>query len=101
MHKEELYDLYFSPNIVRVIKSRRMKLSGHMARLRDRRGAYRVLVRTPEGKRSLGMPRRRWKDCVVIDLQEAEWGGIDWIYLAEDWHRWRALVNAVMNLRFL
>jgi hypothetical protein len=78
-----------------------MKLAGHVAPLRDRKGAYRVLVRTPEGKRSFGMPRRRWKDRVIIDLQEVGEGGIDWIDLTEDWHRWRALVNAVMNPQFL
>jgi hypothetical protein len=78
-----------------------MKLSGHVARLKDRRDAYRVLVRTPAGKSSLGVPRRRWKDCIIIDLQEVGWGVIDWIDLAEDWHKWRALVKAVMNLRFL
>ena len=80
----ELYDFYSSPNIVRTIKSRRMKMAGHVARLRDRKGSYRVMVTTLEGKRSLGMPRRRWKDRVIIDLQEVGWGGIDWIDLAED-----------------
>jgi hypothetical protein len=101
LHNEELYDLYSSPHIVRVIKSRRMKLVGHVARLGDRRGAYRVLVETPDGKRSFGMPRSRCKDRVIVDLQEVGWGDIDWIELAEDWHRWRALVYAVINLRAL
>jgi len=76
-------------------------LASHVASLRDRIGAYRVLVRAPEGKRSLGMPTRRWNDRVIIDLQEVGWGGIDWIDLAEDWYRWRSLVSAVLNLRFL
>jgi len=84
IHNEELYDLYSSPNIFRVIKSRRMKSAGHVARLRDRKGADRVLVRTPGGRISLGMPRSRWKDRVIIDLREVEWGGIDWFDLAED-----------------
>jgi len=61
-----------------------MKSAGHVARLRDRKGADRVLVRTPGGRISLGMPRSRWKDRVVIDLREVEWGGIDWIDLTED-----------------
>ena len=60
---------------------------------------YRVLVGKPGGKRSLGRPRRRWEDNIKMDLQEVGWGGIDWIDLAEDRDRWRALVNAVMNLR--
>jgi len=93
--------LYSSLNIVRTIKSRRMKMAGHVSLLRDRRAAYTVLVRTPKGKRSLGMPRRRWKDRVIIDLHEVGRGGVDWIDLAEDWHSWRSLVNAVIYLRLL
>jgi len=64
-----------------------------------RRGVYRVLVRKPEGKRPLGRPRRRWEDNIKMDVQEVICGGIDWIDLAQDRDRWRALVNAVMNLR--
>ena len=73
LHNEELNDLYFPPNIVRVIKSRR-KLAGHVARLGERRGVYRILVGKPERKRSLGRPRRRWRDNIKMDLQEMGWG---------------------------
>jgi hypothetical protein len=63
------------------------------------RGAYRILVGRPEGRRPLGRPRRRWEDNIKLDLQEVGWGGMDWIDMAEDRDRWRALVSAVMNLR--
>jgi hypothetical protein len=66
----------------------------------ERRGVYRVLVRRPEGKRPLGRPRRRWKGNIKMDLQEVGWEDMDWMYLAEVRDRWRAIVNAVMNLRF-
>jgi hypothetical protein len=99
LHNEGLNDLYFSPNIVRVIKSRRMKLAGHVAHMGDRRGVYRVFVGKPEGKRPLGRPRRRWENNIKLGLQEVGCGGMDWIELAQDRNRWRALVNAVMNLR--
>ena len=72
---------------------------GHVARMGDRRGVYRVLVGNPEGQRPFGRPRRRWEDNIKMDLQEVGCGGMDWIQLAEDRDRWRALVNAVMNLR--
>ena len=98
LHNEELNDLYSSPNIVRVIKSRRMRLAGHVARMGEERGVYRVLVKNPEGKRQLGRPRRRWVDNIRLDLQEVGCGYIDWIGLAPDRHRWRTLVSAVMNL---
>jgi hypothetical protein len=65
----------------------------------ERRGAYRALVGKPEGRRPLGRPKRRWEDNIKMDLREVEWGGMDWINLAQDRDRWRALVNAVMNLR--
>ena len=83
LHKEELNDLYSSPNIVRVIKSRRMRWSGHVARMGDRRGVFRVLVGKPEGKRPLGRPRLRWEDNIRMDLQ-AGFGGMDWMVLAQD-----------------
>ena len=99
MHNEELNGLYSSPNTVRVIKSRRMKWAGHVARMEEGRGAYRVLVGKPEGKRPLGRPRRRWVYNIRMDLHEVGCGHVDWIGLAQDRDGWRKLVNAVMNLR--
>jgi len=98
LHNEDLNDLYSSPNIVRVIKSRRMRCSGHVACMGETRGVYRVLVRKPEVKRLLGRPRHRWEDNIKMDLQEVGCGGMDCIKLAEDGDRWQALVNVVMNL---
>ena len=99
LHNEELNDLYCSPNIVRVIKSRRMRWTGHVARMGEEKGLYRVLVGKPEGKRPLGRPRRRWVDNIRMDLQEVGCGYMDWIELAQDRDRWQTLVSAVMNLR--
>ena len=96
LHNVELNDLYCSPNIVRVIKSR---WAGHVARMGEERGAYRVLVWKPEEKRPLRRPRRRWVDNIRMDLQEVGCGYMDWIGLAQDRDRWRTLVSAVMNLR--
>jgi hypothetical protein len=101
LHNEELDNLYSSPNIIRQIKSRRMKWAGHVARMGEERKLYKVLVGNPEGKRPLGRPRRRWKDWIRIDLNGIGCRGVEWIQLAQDRDRWRALVNAVMNLRFL
>ena len=98
LYNEELRDLYSLPNIVRVVKSRRMRWAGHVARMGEGRGVHRVLVGKPVGKRPLGGPRRRWEDNIRIDLQE-EGGGGDWMELAQDRNRWRALVNTVMNFR--
>jgi hypothetical protein len=100
LHNEELNDVYSSPNIIRVIKSKRMRSAGHVARMGEKRGAYRILVGRPEGRRPLGRPRRRWDDNIKIDLQEVGWWGMDWIELTQDRDRWRAVVNVVMNLRF-
>jgi len=99
LHNEELNDVYCSPNIVRVTKSRRMGWAGHVARMGDGIGVYRVLVGKPEGSRPLGRPRRRWEDNIKTYIQEVGCGGMDWIEVAQDRDRWRALVNAVMNLR--
>ena len=99
MHNEELSDLYSSPNIVQVIKSRRMRWAGHVARMGEERGACRVLVGKPEGKRPLGRPRRRWVYNIRMHLQEVGYGCMDWIGLAQDRDRWRTLVSAVMSLR--
>jgi len=98
LHNEKLNDLYSSPNIVRVIKSRRMRWVGHVARMGESRGVYRVLVGKPEGKRPLGRPRRRWEDNIKMYLQKVRCGGMDWNELAQDSDRRRAVVNEVMNL---
>jgi hypothetical protein len=90
--------LYSSPNIVRGI-SRRMRWAGHVARMGEERGVYRVLVGKPEGKRPLGRPRRRWVYSIRMDLQEVGCGHVDWIGLVQDSDMWRTLVSAVMNPR--
>jgi hypothetical protein len=76
-----------------------MRWAGHVARIVEGRGAYRILVGRPEGRRPLGRPRRRWEDNIKMDLQEVVWGAMDWIDMAQDRDRWRAVVSAVMNLR--
>ena len=96
---DELNDLYCSPSFVRVIKSIRLRWAGHVVRMGERRGLYRVLVGKPEGKRPLGRPRRRWVDNIKMDIQEIGRGFGDWMELAQDRDRWRALVSTVMNLR--
>jgi hypothetical protein len=86
LHKEELNDLYSSPNIIRVTKSRK-KWAGHVARMGERTGVYRVLVGKPEGKRPLGRPSHRWENNIKMHLQEIGWGVLDWIDLTEDTDR--------------
>ena len=98
LHNEELNDLYCSPNIVRVIKSRRMGWAGHVARMEERRGVHKVLVGKPEGKKPLGRPRRRCEDNIKMDLEVGRGCG-QWMELAKDRDRWWALVSMVMNFR--
>ena len=99
LHNGERNVLYSSPNIVRVLKSRRMRWAGQVVRMREGRALYLVLVGKSVGKRPVGRPRRRWEDNIKMDLQEVGCRGMDWIELAQDRDRWRELVNAVMNLR--
>jgi hypothetical protein len=95
----ELRNLYSSPNIVRVIKSRRMRWVGHVARMGEGRDVYRILVGRPESKRPLGRRRRRWEDNIKLDLRERGIYVVNWIRLAQDRVQWRAFVSTVMNLR--
>jgi hypothetical protein len=99
LHNEELHNLYSSPSIIRMIKSRRMRWAGPGARMEDKRNAYRLLLEYTEGKRPLGKPRSTWADNIKMDLREIGWDSGDWIDLAQDRDHWRALVNTVMNLR--
>ena len=99
LHNEELSDLYSLPNIVWVVKSRRMRWAGHVACMGEGRGVHRVLVEKPEGKRPLGRPRCRWEDNIKMDLQEVGGSCEDWLELAQDRDRWRTLVSTVMNFR--
>jgi hypothetical protein len=85
--------------MIRIAKSMRMRWAGHVAKMGEKRNAYRILVGKPEEKRPLGRPRRRWEDNIIMDVREIGWGGMDWIDLAQDRDQWRALVNTVMNLR--
>jgi hypothetical protein len=101
LHNEELHNLYSSPNIFRQVKSRRMRWAGHVARMGEDRKLYKVLVGKLEGRRPLERPRRRWEDGIRMDIREIGLGGVDWIGLAQDRDRWRAVVSAVMNLRVL
>jgi hypothetical protein len=99
LHNKKLHGLYSSPSIIRVIKARRMRWAGHVARMGEVRSAYNILVGKPEGRRPLGRTRRRWEDNIKMGLREIGFGDVDWIHLARDRDRWRALVNTVMNLR--
>jgi hypothetical protein len=99
LHNVELRDLYSSPSIIRIIKSRKMRLAGHVARMGEKGNAYRLLVGKPEGKRPLGRPKRWWVDNIRMNLGEVGWGNVDWIGLSQDRNRWRAGVNSVLNLR--
>jgi hypothetical protein len=99
LHNEELYDLYPSPSIIRIIKARRIRWAGHVARLGDKKNAYRLLVGKPEGRRPLGRLRRRWLENIRMDFVEVRWSDVHWIGLAPNRDRWRALVNSVLNLQ--
>jgi hypothetical protein len=100
LHNDELHSLYSSLNIVRVIKSRRLRWAGHVAHMGEGKGVYRVSVGRPEGKRSLGRHRHRWEDNIKLDLREIGIDGVNWICLAQDRVQWWAFVNTVMNLQF-
>jgi hypothetical protein len=99
LHNDELHSLYSSPNIVRVIKARRVRWAGHVARMEEGRCVYRVLIGRPEGKRPLGRPRRRWEDNNKMDLKEIGIEGADWIRLAQDRVQWWNFMSTVMKLR--
>ena len=99
VHNEELSDLYSLSIIVRVVKSRRIRWAGYVARMGEGRGVHRVLVGKPEGKKPLGRPRHRWEDNINMDLQKVGGGCGDWMELAQDRDRWRAFVSTVRNLR--
>jgi hypothetical protein len=98
LHNEELHNLYSSPNIIRIIKSRRVRRARHVAQMGAKRNAYRILVEKPDGKRPVGSPRHRWVDNIKMGHREIGLGGMDWIDLAQDRDQWRSLVNTVMNL---
>jgi hypothetical protein len=100
LHNEKLHNLHSSPSIIRMVKSRKMRWAGHVARMGERKNAYRILVGEPERRRPLGRPRRRWVDNIKMDLREIGWDGIDRTDLAQDRNQWRALLSTVMNLRF-
>jgi hypothetical protein len=98
LHNDELHSLYLSPNIVRVIKTRRMRWVGHVACMREGRCVYRVLVGRPKGKSPLGRPRHNWEDNIKMDLREVGIDGVNWIWLVQERVQWLAFVNMVMNV---
>jgi hypothetical protein len=99
LHNEEIHDLYSSPSIIRILKFRRMRLAGHVARM-EKRKAYRLLAGKSKGRRPLGRPRRRRLDNIRMDLVDVGCGDVDWIGLAQDRGRWRALMNSVFTFWF-
>jgi hypothetical protein len=101
LHSEGLHNLYSCPDIIRQAKSRLMRLAGHVAGMGEEKKMYKVLVGKSKGKRPLRRPRRRWEDGIGMDFREIVLGCVDWIQLAQDRDRWRAVVSAVMNLRVL
>jgi hypothetical protein len=98
---EELHNLYCSPNVVMIIKSRRFICVGHVSRMEATRNTFKILVREPEGKTPIGRLRHRWEDNIKINLQEVGFEDADWIHLAENKSRWRALVSTVLNIQVL
>jgi hypothetical protein len=98
LYNDELHRLYSSPNIIRVIKSRRMRCAGHVLCVGEGRHVYRVLVERPKGKRPMGRPRHRWEDNIKMDFKEIGINGANWIWLAQDRVQWWAFVNMIMNL---
>jgi hypothetical protein len=101
LHSEELHNLYSSPDIIRQMKSRSFRLAGHVARMEEGRKACRVLVGKAEGNRPLGRPRCRWEDGIRVALREIDWGGVEWIRLAQDRDQWWAVANVAVNLLVL
>jgi hypothetical protein len=99
LHNKELRDLYSTPGIIRIIRLRRMRCAGHVARMGEKRNMYRLFVGKPGEKRPLGRQRHRWVNNIRMDLGEVGWGDVDWIGLALDRNRCRALVNSVLNFR--
>jgi hypothetical protein len=99
LHNEELHDFYSSPSVIRMVKARRTRWAGHVERIGEKRNSYRLLVGKPEVRRPLGRPIRTWLDNIRMDLVEVGWGDVDWISLAQDRDRWRALMNSVLKLR--
>jgi hypothetical protein len=99
LHNKELRDLYSSPSIIRIIKSKRMRWVRNVARMGKKRNAYMLSVGKLKRKRPLGRPRHKWADNIRMDLGQVGWGDVDWIGKAQDTNRWRALVNSVLNLR--
>jgi hypothetical protein len=91
LHSGELHNLYLSPDVIRQIKSRKIRWAGHVARMGEERKVYNILVRKPEGKRSLGRPRRRWEDGIKMELMKTGSGGVEWIHMARDRDRWGLL----------
>jgi hypothetical protein len=98
LHNQELHNLYSSPSTFRIIKLKRMRWVGHMAQMGEKRNMYTLLVGKPEGKRPTGRPRHRWIDNIKMDILETALSVVDWIGLAQDRYRWRALVNVVLKL---
>jgi len=99
LHNEELHNLYISPNIIMVIKSRMMRWGRHVACMGEMRNAYNILVGKPEGKRPFGKLRHKWEDNIKMDIWEMRWEGVDGIHLTQDRDQWWALVSRIMNLQ--